>query len=273
MIIGYVILGLFALAFLGISIVSIKVKIDYMKERERCKTEHCAESYTALKKRHTGIVLSYICRGLAVAVIITAVVLAAVGDRINDNSTSVTDPTINETEPETEETTEDIETPGEPSVPETEETIPEHLIRPDTAELINMDDPQPIPDPYDVELIALIIYQEVGGHAYCDNCRRYVADVVLNRVNDPRFPNTIEEVLLQKYQYGLLWQTGIKWPPRRVWPGEKAALLKAWFIAKDIMIRGNHSEIYSKGYVWQASFRQGDEGFWCCGMYYARGEW
>ena len=50
---------------------------------------------------------------------------------------------------------------------------------------------------HDVELLACVIYQEAGGDTCCDMCRRRVADVVLNRVKDPRFKGTtIEEILI-----------------------------------------------------------------------------
>lgn len=121
----------------------------------------------------------------------------------------------------------------------------------------------------DLEMLAIVIYQEVGGDAYCDDCRYRVADVVLNRVASERFPDTLYEVLTQKSQYGRLYWTGIKWADRANDPYEADAVARAWNTAVDIYA-GNHSELYGKGYIWQAEFIQGTDGFWCCGHFFGR---
>lgn len=120
-----------------------------------------------------------------------------------------------------------------------------------------------------VEQLAIVIYQEAGGDACSDKCRMYVGDVVLNRMASDRFPNTLEEVLTQKHQYGTLWKTGIVWPARASNPGEASAVERAYEIARKLL-SGEHSEIYGEGYVWQAEFTQGSEGFWCDGMYFGK---
>lgn len=123
----------------------------------------------------------------------------------------------------------------------------------------------------ETEMLACVIYQEVGGDMHCDECRRRVADVVLNRVADSRFPDSIEEVLTAKNQYGRFYYTGIKWADRHTRPGEKEAVERAWRIAEEVMA-GKHSDLYGNGYVWQAGFKQGTSGFWCCGHYFAKGK-
>jgi hypothetical protein len=120
-----------------------------------------------------------------------------------------------------------------------------------------------------VEQLAIVIYQEAGGDACSDKCRMYVGDVVLNRMASDRFPNTLEEVLTQKHQYGTLWKTGIVWPSRASNPGEASAVERAYETARKLL-SGEHSEIYGEGYVWQAEFPQGSEGFWCDGMYFGK---
>ena len=274
MITGFVILGLFVLAFIVTSCAWIKVRIDYINERDRCKAEHCAISYKALKRKRADKILVCIRNACLIGIIITAIAIAAINGRNNDISADTTEPTIIETEPVVGE-----DEVVEPSVPETAPIKPTYTKPSCPVVAITIDDPinsstivKPTIDPYELELLALVIYQEVGGRENCDNCRRYVADVVLNRVADPRYPDTIEEVLTQPHQYGLLWKTGINWPPRRAWEGEKPALEKAYRIAREILM-GIHSDIYGEGYVYQAGFKQGDEGFWCCGNYFARGEW
>jgi N-acetylmuramoyl-L-alanine amidase len=51
----------------------------------------------------------------------------------------------------------------------------------------------------DVDLLALVIWNEARGES--DAGKRLVAETVLERVRDPRWPDTIEEVLTQKGQF------------------------------------------------------------------------
>lgn len=163
-----------------------------------------------------------------------------------ENESTLTE--ITPTEPETESTSTE---PAPTEVPEGEDT---------TIPQINEED---------LEMLAIVIYQEAGGDACCDECRRRVADVVLNRVVDDRFPDTIEKVLTQYYQYGTLWKTGIRWPSRATNPGEKEAVARAYRIAEEVL-RGQHSELYGEGYVFQSGFNQTSDYIKCCGIYFAR---
>lgn len=157
--------------------------------------------------------------------------------------------TVLETEETVPETT--PEAPSEaPSVPVTEETLPP----------INQDE---------LEMLACVIYQEAGGNRSCDDCRRYVADIVLNRIEHPKFPDTMEAVLTAANQYGRFHYTGIKWPERAQYDTEKEAVARAYQIAEEVL-RGHHSQLYGQGYIWQAKFVQGTDGFWCCGHFYGR---
>lgn len=122
----------------------------------------------------------------------------------------------------------------------------------------------------DVELLACVIYQEAGSDAVCDDCRRRVADVVLNRVESEYFPDTIYEVLMQPSQYGAYSMTGIVWPERASYETEAHAVERARQIAREVL-SGQHSELYGDGYIWQAGFKQGSQGFWDCGMYFGKG--
>ena len=155
--------------------------------------------------------------------------------------------TVETTETVVEETIEETE---EPTVETTEETAPQI----DTEAL---------------ELLACVIYQEAGGDAQCDDCRRRVADVVLNRVEDTRFPNTIGAVLTQEGQYGRFQWTGVVWPDRASASTEAHAVERAYRIAEEVL-RGQHSELYGNGYIWQAEFIKGAEGFECCDIYFGR---
>lgn len=171
-------------------------------------------------------------------------------------TTAVTEPTevtTPETEPPTEETIQETEE----TEPPTEETTPE------TYPPIDL-------DPEDIELLARVIYQEAGGNCYCDDCRRRVADVVLNRIEDDRFPSTMLNVLRQEGQYGKYYWTGVVWPDRAWYDSEKPAVERARRIAEEV-VSGQHSELYGQNYIWQAEFIQGYDWIYCCGIYYGKG--
>lgn len=52
------------------------------------------------------------------------------------------------------------------------------------------------------ELLAQLVEAEAGNQDL--EGKRRVVDVVLNRVDDPRFPNTVEEVIFQKGQFSVV---------------------------------------------------------------------
>ena len=134
-------------------------------------------------------------------------------------------------------------------------------------------EPEPEPDPALVEQLAILVYREAGGDICCDACRRRVADVALNRVADERFPDTLEEVLTQKKQYGTMYWDGVTWPARAEDPAEAEAVARARETAKEVL-SGAHSELYGNGYIFQSEFPDlgGDEGrVTCCGIYFAKG--
>lgn len=124
----------------------------------------------------------------------------------------------------------------------------------------------------DVERLACVIYQEAGGDACCDLCRKRVADVVLNRVKDPRFKGTtIEEILIDgdpAPQWGLYSVTGVVWPEKASYPEEAKAVQRAWDTAFDVL-EGNHSGL-TEDYIWCAEFPQGTDVIECCGIYFGK---
>lgn len=54
----------------------------------------------------------------------------------------------------------------------------------------------------DMELVAQLVQAEAGNQDLTG--KRLVADVVYNRVRDPRFSNTIEEVIYQNHQFSVI---------------------------------------------------------------------
>lgn len=119
----------------------------------------------------------------------------------------------------------------------------------------------------ELEILAIIIYQEAGGDACSDDTRMKVGNVFLNRVDSSLFPDTFEEVALQDWQYGTLSQTGLKWPDRASYDGEQHAVERAYDIAKRCL---EEDRILPSNVVFQAEFEQGDgtycyqDGFYFC---------
>ena len=125
---------------------------------------------------------------------------------------------------------------------------------------------QPLPYTEDeLELLACVIYCEAGGDEASDETRRMVGEVVLNRVADPRYPDTIEEVLTQRSQYGRFFWTGVVWPSRAT--KEKEAVERAYDCARQVF---TEPRLLPEDVVYQAEFFQGTEcvvhapGFYFC---------
>lgn len=108
----------------------------------------------------------------------------------------------------------------------------------------------------DLEHLALVIYQEAGADYISDDTRLMVGTVVMNRVADSRFPDTIEEVLTQKAQYGRLHWTGLVWADRASKDVEAHAVKRAYECAEQILM-GYRS--FGEDVIWQAEFVQGTE--------------
>ena len=120
----------------------------------------------------------------------------------------------------------------------------------------------------DLEALALAIYQEAGSDKCSDETRLMVGTVVLNRVADERFPDSIEEVLLQERQYGRLHWTGLVWPERAKYPSEAHAVERAYNLAEDLLI-GAVVDVLPADVVFQSEYIQGEivavsDGFFFC---------
>lgn len=176
---------------------------------------------------------------------------------------------------ETVQTTEATQEPETAPVPAkettpTKETTPE--TKPATAATEPPTEPETIPTetayPYtdkDLEYLALVIYQEAGGDMYSDKTRLMVGTVVMNRVADDRFPDTIFDVILQYGQYGRLHWTGPMWPSRRWDPLEAHAVERAYTISERIL---NGERALPKDVVFQSEYIQGEEVVAKQGGYY-----
>lgn len=95
---------------------------------------------------------------------------------------------------------------------------------------------------HDVYLLAHLI---AGEAQPCDDMeQRYVASVVLNRVADSRFPNSLEGVIFQKRQYACISDGNFyRTPTERNWENAK------WIL--------ENGSILPQKVVWQSGGRQG----------------
>lgn len=118
----------------------------------------------------------------------------------------------------------------------------------------------------ELEMLALVIYQEAGGDACSDETRLMVGNVVLNRVADDRFPDTIEDVLLQERQYGRLHWTGLVWPERASQSVEAHAVQRAYDCAERVL---NGERLLPEDVIFQSEYVLGEivaqqDGFYFC---------
>lgn len=120
----------------------------------------------------------------------------------------------------------------------------------------------------ELEMLALVIYQEAGGDGCSDETRLMVGTVVMNRVACHRFPDTLYGVLTQRAQYGRLHWTGLVWPTRASNPGEAHAVARAYECAERIL---QGERVLPGDVIWQAEFKQGTEVVaYQDGMYFCR---
>ena len=131
----------------------------------------------------------------------------------------------------------------------------------------------PLPDKTytdeELEILALIVYQEAGEDRVSDDTRRLVAQVFLNRVNDSRFPDSFYEVATAKRQYGRLYWTGIVWPDRASSQAEAHAVERAYKIAQEVL--ESDEPVCPESVIFQAEFVQGDIYAEQDGMYFCFG--
>lgn len=121
----------------------------------------------------------------------------------------------------------------------------------------------------ELEILALIVYQEAGGDGVSDDTRRLVAQVFLNRVNDSRFPDSFYEVATAERQYGRLYWTGIVWPDRASSQAEAHAVERAYRIAQEVL--ESDEPVCPEGVIFQAEFVQGEIYAEQDGMYFCFG--
>lgn len=173
-----------------------------------------------------------------------------------------TKPETTQPTPETEPTTRKTEQVLLTCVPQKDPIKPEPINDTEPAET------EPAYDPAELEMLAIVIYREAGGDAYSDETRLMVGNVVMNRIADPRYPDTMEEVLTQRSQYGRMHWTGVVWPERAAYECEAHAVERAYAIAERILLG---ERALPDDVIYQAEFVQGYEVVaYQDGMYFCR---
>ena len=138
---------------------------------------------------------------------------------------------------------------------------------PEATEYAVLQEALPVYTAEDLETLALIIYQEAGGDDCSDETRLMVGTVVLNRVADDRYPDTIADVATEYKQYGHLYWTGLKWPMRASKAEESHAVKRAYDCATQLL---DGYRALPEDVIYQAEFIQGTEvvvqqdGFYFC---------
>lgn len=186
--------------------------------------------------------------GIIAVLILTFVIINGCTNAKEENL-PYTEPTTSAPTEATEPT--EIETPTEMTPPATEAT---RATEPPTEPETEPTETEPPYTQEELEMLAIVIYQEAGGDAYSDETRLMVGTVVMNRVASDLFPNTIREVITQENQYGRLHWTGPVWPDRATSIYEAHAVERAYAIAERILLgeRALPADV-----IWQAEFVQG----------------
>lgn len=115
--------------------------------------------------------------------------------------------------------------------------------------------PEELYTPDELFCMAAVIYNEAGGDYYTEEHREYVGYVVLNRVKDPRYPNSIREVLEQRGQYAGM-DKGVVFASRHTKPEEAYAVERAYATARKLLENREYIPIPAN-VVFQAEFTQG----------------
>lgn len=107
---------------------------------------------------------------------------------------------------------------------------------------------EPLYSDEELDMLSRIIFAEAGSDWITDEHRLAVGSVVLNRVADSRFPNTMREVVFQKGQYACTWDGNYNKTPN-----ERAINNARYLLENGVTIPTN--------IVWQSQDRQG-KGLW-----------
>ena len=95
------------------------------------------------------------------------------------------------------------------------------------------------PDKEEVDLLARLIQAEAGADWCTDELQLAVGSVVLNRVNDDRYPDTMHEVIYQPGQYSTAKRLGTTIPTDRAVKNATALLTDGATIPEEVVFQAN----------------------------------
>lgn len=108
----------------------------------------------------------------------------------------------------------------------------------------------------DLDILAAVIYYEAGSGECTDRHQQLVAQVVLNRVADSRYPNTVYGVVTQSGQYStrglILSNAGADWIPQRCYDNALLAMNGSVDCPQNVLYQANFiqgSGIYEEIYT------------------------
>lgn len=213
---------------------------------------------------------------------VACVALAFSSSNTNEESSSETKASVTEVKPATTKTTEktktkestkketsvEVETVVSETLPaETEkpaevkkaETKKDVTTEPVTTETTELSKSSCTED--DLFYLAAAVCREAGGSS--EEIQLLVANVVINRVNSSRYPNTIYGVLTQYMQYGTMWKYGVSFPE---W-ADQGVKDQCYSVARRIL---DGERVCPSNVLFQAEFKQGSgvykeiDGFYFC---------
>jgi len=100
----------------------------------------------------------------------------------------------------------------------------------------------------ELNMLSRIIFAEAGSDWITDEHQLAVGSVVLNRMADSRFPNTMKDVIFQEGQYACTWDGNYYKDPN-----ERAVNNAKYLLENGVTIPSN--------VVWQSQEKQG-KGLW-----------
>lgn len=111
----------------------------------------------------------------------------------------------------------------------------------------------------DLYYLAAAVCIEAGGES--EEIRLLVANVIINRVNSPIYPDTIYGVLTEYRQYGLMWKQGVSFPE---WADQET--IESCYAAARRILDGER--FCPDNVLFQAEFEQGIGVFKKLGDYF-----
>ena len=101
---------------------------------------------------------------------------------------------------------------------------------------------EPVVDPEELDLLARLIQEEAGSDWCTDELQRAVGSVVLNRMDDKRYPDTMHGVIYQKGQYSTAKRLDKTTPTERVRKNAEYLLANGSTLPEDVIFQANFKQ-------------------------------